>query len=123
MLSKNFKAGKYYIGDLCYVIPNEEWEKLIDEDMFGTEKQLYKGRSILTDYTANGDGIFNDYKKYYAVDSGMIGIVSCEDIDVNYAKNYPKAPCLGHLIKFKEDFTVIIIDGIFKFGDIIIDTN
>ncbi|EQC1535559.1 hypothetical protein ACY1J9_001390 [Clostridium botulinum] len=122
MLSKNFKKGKYYIGDPCYVVEkHKDWLKLLeDTDYFKEKDQFYKGYSILGGGTAYGDGgVYEDNEgREYSVDAGLIGIIPIEAID----KECKSIEWLGNIIDFDDDFTVEIENGIFKFGDIVIDT-
>ena len=57
-MSVNFKAGKYYVGDPCYVVKDHNvWIKLLDDtDYFQNENQTYKGQTIFAEGTAHGDG-------------------------------------------------------------------
>ena len=60
-------AGKYYIGDLCYVMSDAEWEEFcsitIDgHNVIDGEFQLKDGRRFATYGTAFGDGVYSDLK-------------------------------------------------------------
>ncbi|APR02385.1 hypothetical protein RSJ2_3982 (plasmid) [Clostridium botulinum] len=121
MFSKNFKKGKYYIGDPCYAVKEQkDWSKLLDDtDYFEAENQFYKGYPILGGGTAYGDGIYKDNEgRKYSVDAGLIGIMPIEAID----KECENIERLGNIIDFDNNFITEIKDGIFKFGDIVIDT-
>lgn len=113
-----FKAGKYYIGDLCYVVKeHSDWMKLLeDTNYFQNENQSYKGYSIFAESTAHGDGVYYDQDgREYGVDAGIIGIMPVEVIESD-GKG-------GNIIEFKEDFEVETIElGVFKFGNIVINT-
>jgi len=112
-----FKAGKYYVGDLCYVVEkHEDWMQLLnDTDYFRNDNQSYKGYPIFVASTAHGDGTFHDqFDNKYAVDAGIIGIMPFEAIE--------KEGKGGNIIDFKEDFEVVTAHGIFYIGDIKIDT-
>lgn len=121
MFSKKFKKGKYYIGDLCYVVEkHDDWMELLEKtNYFRNENQEYKGCPILAGSTAYGDGIYADNKgRTYCVDAGIIGIMPIECID----KKHDNIENLGNIVDFEEDFDVLIEDGIFRFGDISINT-
>jgi len=112
-----FKAGKYYVGDLCYVVDkHEDWMQLLnDTDYFRNENQSYKGYPIFASSTAHGDGRYYDqFNREYGVDAGIIGIMPVEAIE--------KEGKGGNVIEFKEDFDVVTAHGIFYIGDIKIDT-
>jgi hypothetical protein len=114
-----FEPGKYYIGDLCYVINNENWDKLLnDTEYFQNEYQEFKGQQIFACSTVYGDGIFYDNNDTsYPVDAGILGIMPYDLIDDKKGiKN-------GSVVTFDEDFEVFEENGIFTFGNIEIDTN
>ena len=118
-MSKEFKAGRYYIGDLSYVITDQSWEHLFKaENFIESQKQIFKVHPIFTRNTAYGDGEFRDQKgRRYAVDSGTFGIMPSEAIE----KPIPLK--LGHIVIFKQDFKADYKNGVFTFGDIVIDTK
>lgn len=90
-----FKAGKYWIGDPCYVnFEGYTWQH----------------------GTAYGDGVFVDQKgREYGVDGGSLGIVAIEYVG--------KEADGGHFIEFKKDFKCSYAKGVFHFGHVRIDTN
>ena len=125
-----FKAGKYYIGDLCYVIPYEpvdEWEEFcnltMDED---TGKCLdgefpWKGGKLWCNRTFYGDGVYNDQDDHqYGVDAGLIG---CIPFELCTERNETKMKRLGRVVEFDKPFTCAYNEGVFKIGHILIDTS
>lgn len=69
--------GKYYIGDLCYVLGDDVYDKVFGEQ--GYEGGLYKQEGtanfFLVDNTAYGDGLYiGSDRREFAVDAGIIGI-------------------------------------------------
>lgn len=115
---KQFKAGKYYVGDLCYVVKEEgEWDKLLeDTNYFENDNQTYNGCPIFAKSTVFGDGeYFDQDDRSYLVDAGIIGIMPFEIIEGKVNR--------GHIIEFNTDFEVSAKDGVFTFGNIVIDTN
>lgn len=114
---EKFKAGKYYVGDLCYVITDENWDKLLDEtDCLESENQTFKGEKIASHGTYCGDGSYEDQKgRKYSVDAGIIGIMPAHLMEDTSDG--------GQVIEFKEDFTFEYDDGIFYIGDIEINTK
>lgn len=121
MSSKQFKKGKYYIGDPCYVIKEyDEWNNLLKEtNFFDEEKEhSYRGLPMLASRTAYGDGCYEDNKgREYSVDAGLLGIIPLAAIDKNVLTSEE------NIIDFKKDFIVTIDDGIFEFDNIVIDTR
>ena len=117
-----FKAGDYYVGDLCYVLSDGDYDSLLDisvssNNMFQWEGE-FNGYPVFVAPTEYGDGVYvdNDDDEYF-VDSGTIGIVPVEMINTNNRAD------LGHIISFETDFEVYYDDGIFIFGDLVIDTK
>jgi hypothetical protein len=120
---EKFKAGKYYIGDLCYIF-NKSWSDILEiSNYFKVGKFSFKGIEMYADRTAYGDGGFKDnFKNSYCVDSGSIGIAPIEalDIDKIIIKDIEN---LGNIVEFSDDFYVESKNGYFKFGNIIIKTS
>jgi len=112
-----FKAGTYYVGDLCYVISDDNWDKLLDETNYLENDNLtFKGESIWSHGTCYGDGSYTDQKgRKYGVDAGIIGIMPAHLRDDENEND--------NIITFEKDFEVSYEDGVFLFGDIQIDTG
>ena len=70
-------AGKYYIGDLCYVLGNDVYRNVFGGTGYsaGIYEEKQTDRTFLVTQTAYGDGEFlaTDGKKF-AVDAAIIGI-------------------------------------------------
>ena len=120
-MSVIFKAGKYYVGDLCYVINDKHWDELGEKtNWFQNDEQFeFKGKTVFVSHTAYGDGRFNDYQgREYFVDAGLIGVIPFDIIDDGKTGNG------GQIIEFEKDFYASCSDkGIFKIGNITIDTS
>lgn len=125
-----FPAGRYFVGDPCYVIADKNWDELIkNTGCFGLNENMdvinwydgvfyYTGKKCFANGTAYGDGVFQDNAgRRYGVDAGLIGIVPVGATDDN------NSSWCGHFIAFEENFIVYENDGIFYFGNIKIDTN
>jgi len=122
-------AGRYYIGDLCYVM-HSEWDEACA--MFfpprhegrGLEGEftLKDGRRFASFGTAWGDGeYYNNMGTSHGVDSGSIGCILVADIQDN---TYPNIERLGAVVEFTEPFEVQKIDrGLLKFGHVEIETD
>lgn len=126
-------AGKYYIGDLCYVM-RDEWTEMCDLFFQGRgdhgcnegEFNLKDGRRFANFNTAYGDGTYFDQSgREYGVDAGCIGCVRIEDIhQSNPANSIANSIELGHVIEFEHPFTCYADDrGLLVFGDVQIDTD
>lgn len=124
-------AGKYWIGDPCYVFPHDgpmenKWDELLVEvDYFNRPYgELDEGRiKVWAAPTAYGDGVYaSNHDKVFGVDAGVIGIVPQETVDY-LGRTDNDLDELGLFIEFKESFWVDCVDqGYFSFGHIIINT-
>ena len=125
-------AGKYYIGDLCYVMGDEEWDDFCGVTISGNEClqgefEMPDGRKFATYSTAWGDGLYKDqYGNRYGVDAGLIGCIKLDDIK---ADKYSNIEDLGSVFEFKEDFTTSggrgdrDWDGVIRIGNVRINTD
>jgi len=123
-------AGKYYIGDLCYVMTDEEWEQLctLTAPRMGTwgkstqgEFELADGRKFACYDTKWGDGVYHDEIGHsYSVDAGLIGCILVSDIKAN---KYDNLLDLGAIVEFDEPFVTSEHTGLIQFGYIVIETN
>jgi len=120
------KAGKYYVGDLCYVM-HDAWHEFCEltiEDHVCKDGQftLKDGREFAFRQTAYGDGTYTDQLgRMYYVDAGLIGCILYDDIDFTDELNDTKG---GQVIEFTEDFEVEYDSGLISFGsDLLIETD
>ena len=119
-------AGKYYIGDLCYVMDTEEWRELCNIIIKGPrildgEFELPDGRRFAIYSTAHGDGEYYDqYGHTYSVDAGSIGCILMSDIR---ARKYDNLLDLGAILEFTEPFETGTHKGQLEFGHVLIDTD
>ena len=115
-------AGKYYIGDPCYVMRNR-WDEVC-EKMFepGYKDDFIEidGHKMWVHSTSYGDGIYPSNKHIaFMVDAGLIGAVPlelCDDPDeteVSYAA----------IITVEKDLECEYRDGVFSIGEYVIDTR
>ena len=124
-------AGRYYIGDLCYVMSDEEWDEVCsitikDNKCIEGEFNLKDGRRFALYGTAWGDGLYNDqYGHSYSVDSGTIGCILESDIK----ENIDDILQLGALIDMNTSFVTSggrgepDWEGIIQFGTVMIETS
>lgn len=80
------QAGKYYVGDLCYVMTDAEWDQFCKITINGHrcldgEFEMPDGRKFASYGTRYGDGLYADqFGNRYGVDAGLIGCIRVEDI-------------------------------------------
>jgi len=122
--------GTYYIGDLCYVM-DDVWDDVcatlfqhaekgsVDEGGF----RLHNNQDVefVSFNTLYGDGTYLDQQgRKYPVDSGGIGCVSVDHIDIT---NVHAQPSLGNIITFDKPFLCERVGGTIYFGKIVIETD
>ena len=123
-------AGKYYVGDLGYVIPDSYWDELCSK-AFPEAGVMKQGLHTVADQqlviftTAYGDGTYYDQmQREYCVDSGTIGCISCNSLAAMGAELTKVIEDeLGQIIEFSEDFSCYYSDGTARFGLIAISTG
>lgn len=125
-------AGKYYVGDLCYVMTDKEWDTFCSITIKGNECldgefEMPDGRKFATYGTAWGDGEYKDqYGNRYCVDAGLIGCIRMEDIR---AEKYENIESLGAVHTFDTDFVTgggrghADWHGTIQFGRVAIETD
>jgi hypothetical protein len=96
------KAGTYYIGDLCYVLGDDDatWAEVRNHIQTGGEHCLSNGTEIAVYSTHYGDGVYEDNAAHgYTVDSGSLGCVRVEDLTDGADTEG------GRIVTFAEDFS------------------
>ncbi len=141
-----FKKGTYYIGDLGYVFNQKSWDEVMEltfpnyqnsNNVVQVEGELYlkDGRQFAIFGTAHGDGGYPLYeRKSYpslygeptysrwkniegvGVDSGSIGCMRIEDLDMSEDSFY------GYEVNLN-DFSPYSKGGDMYFGDIRVNTK
>lgn len=130
-----FAPGTYYIGDPCYVIPNDEWMEYLDtypkypppDPGYGWIDGIavnYKGHKCWHSGTAYGDGSYHDNEGCeYGVDAGIIGIIPLAVCDPKQVEDI-ETNGLGRIVKFPNRFKVYVeADCTFHFGHLSIVTD
>ena len=123
-------AGRYYIGDLCYIM-HDAWDEVCDlffppHEPEGRGHQgeftLKDGRRFASFNTAWGDGTYrSSINTLHCVDSGSIGCIRVEDIrDNTYSAE--RIAELGAIVDFAEPFQVSEDQGLLTFGHVLIET-
>jgi len=122
---QKLKAGKYYIGDPCYLF-GESWSEVCDILFSDVSPQLFKCDTMLMGGTAYGDGAYlGSNGNLHWVDSGTIGILPISLINIDNKETIEgieKSEGM-HIVEFEKDFDASIENGVFVFGDIVIDTQ
>ena len=120
-------AGRYYVGDLCYVM-HDRWDEACNVTLHGGivlngTFNLPDGKRFAMFSTQWGDGSYsgNDGNNY-CVDSGSIGCILLSDITDKEHKHSIESK-LGHVHDFAEPFRVSENEGVIKIGHIHIDTD
>ncbi|KAJ1479555.1 hypothetical protein T484DRAFT_1749072 [Baffinella frigidus] len=96
--------GKYYVGDLCYVLGDKAHDELCKmcwpEGRFASDGTFAKGihgKTILSDGRTvvswecpYGDGAYEDQNgRFYMVDSGWLGITLLEGLEEQWEHPHP----------------------------------
>lgn len=121
-------AGKYYVGDLCYVM-HPEWKEACDLFFAGRndhgcndgEFNLSDGRRFASFGTKWGDGTYySQFGHTFGVDAGLIGCIKVSDISESEIENISD----GAVIDFNEPFECSVNeDGLIKIGFVEIPTG
>lgn len=117
------KAGKYYVGDLCYVM-HDKWDAFCEQTIVGHDvldgEFVVGGVNVATYCTKYGDGVYTDKEgRQYPVDAGLIGCINVEDIAPTELENLH----LGNVIEFAKPFNACSRNGVIYFGEVEIDTG
>ena len=119
------KAGKYFIGDICYVL-SSRWDEVCDLIIDGNVCKdgvfaLSDGTEFAIFGTAHGDGYYYDQMNNgYPVDSGSIGCVlfdKIDDIDTEYLERS------GRVLDIPNDFEACAENGVIFIGPVTINTG
>lgn len=108
-------AGKYVLGDPCYVVPDKDWGDLLAScNYFNQPVGSVGDFKVLSFGTKWGDGCYRDNNgNIYPVDAGMIGLVPFA---------YAEIESDSVIVSFSEPTLCQNDDGILKFGSYVIDT-
>jgi hypothetical protein len=119
-------AGKYYIGDLCYVM-SDDWDEVCeltikDCKVINGEFEMKDGRRFAMYSTKYGDGLYrSNIGTKHAVDSGTIGCILVDNI-IDIPK-FEVDGKLGTVVTIDRSFSTAERDGLIVFGDVIINTD
>jgi hypothetical protein len=114
-------AGKYWIGDPCYVIDDTLWDEFVKVSLHNHKSvpvTEFEGLEMFADGTSYGDDVYPGTNGFeYGVDSGMLSVVP-----VALCENAHAEDC-GTFVEFKKPFEAYEENGVFHFGHIDIDTR
>ena len=124
-------AGNYYIGDLCYVFNDADWDEICSltikgHECLSGEFQMKDGRRFAMYSTKFGDGLYRDqFGNKYGVDSGTIGCVLVEHASRNERCTEEDMAKLGAVVEFKYAFSTQgdRESGLIMIGSTTIDTG
>ena len=108
-----FGPGKYFIGDICYAMPDEKYGRVWG-DKYDYDDGFYEKEGFAVYGTAFGDGCFEGTDgRSYGVDAGVLGIV-----DIGKEQRYDDAELngLGKIVEVKDSLIMNCDDnGNFEF--------
>lgn len=131
VLTVNVPAGDYWIGDPCYTVPGGEWSDWLDATDFEDNDGILcaelghgTGKFAVGVPTMYGAGGYDQSGRVFGVDSGLIGLVSdewvqlCGDIhDEEPGIRYQFTSATNFVVSYDQDTGVITI------GDVVICTG
>jgi hypothetical protein len=127
---KTLPPGRYYIGDLCYVM-RPEWPEVVTclypdhltEEMKEGVHTLMDGRKFAIYSTAYGDGTYNSsVATTFDVDSGTIGAILVQDITDEEVTPEWMAK-VGGIFDFRHRLETSSNNGTLEFGRVVIFTS
>ena len=115
--------GEYWIGDPCYIVPDDWWMQLLQTSDYLQCPGKIDGVEVVAFRTYYGDGVYKDnLGNKYGVDAGLLGVV-----DIRQAKKagwkVPVGETSGHTFKFKVGFKAYSHNGVITFGHVSIKTR
>ena len=124
--SVKLPPGEYIIGDPCYHVPDDQWDRVLDESNFFEDQcwatfTTHDGRTghVIAFSTKYGDGVYSDQNgRQYGVDAGLIGIIAVDDLDPASIDLE-----LAHQVEFVQSFHCEAEGGRLMFGRVTIDTD
>ena len=117
------KAGKYYVGDPCYVLGDKAHKELCKMCFPTGNTTGIEGKSVLSDgrivvsfNCPHGDGVYGDQSGMsYMVDSGWLGITLLEGLEEQWKHPHTHMKeetmteyigRLGHIVEYDSEFNV-----------------
>lgn len=136
-MKQTMKAGTYYIGDPLIVVEDRNlWIEFIESVMEFPNTIKFSSKSGISFHaylTCYGSGKFFDNEgQSYQVISGLLGIVSKEDVlkmadeEIITQLSDEHPPYFGRFVTFEEDFDVVFpfdSQDAHQFGHLVIETG
>lgn len=127
-------AGRYWVGDLCYVMQDPTdtiWQEfcnltcLPNGEVRDGKTTLANGLTVWAATTMFGDGTYRDYEGYrYPVDAGLIGCVDLDELTNKLHQPTADDLKLGRIVVMDKPFRCERDeDGTFFIGDVTIETG
>ena len=126
-------SGTYIIGDPSYQVKEENWylwnmdfETVGAQPVDSNQKRQpyvfeYKDKLVCCCRTSYGDGVYYDqHDRQYGVDTGQIAAIP---IEISELESNKCNTGLGHVMEFKNEFSIDYKDSIISIGDIKINTK
>lgn len=116
------KAGKYYVGDLCYILDGNgyDWIDVLEQNDYFSYSDYFEYKKVqgFCSPTMYGDGAYYDLDGHeFLVDAGIIG---CWPMSALPAGASTKG---GHVVDFLDDFTCDMDNhGVIYIGHLEIET-
>lgn len=127
------EAGTYYVGDLCYVLSEDDYDEIVCTFQYNDgEVYTINGFTFAWAHTAYGDGCYTDSEgNHYPVDAGLIGILRVDDhpeflqelLAHNASLKEDGWEWKRNLFTFNEEFFIEFSDGVFNINGNIIHTD
>ena len=116
-------AGRYYVGDLCYVM-KPEWDEALQASDYGEGVfALADGRRFAIFGAAYGDGQYPcSNGASIGVDSGTVGCIRIADISDPKVQDEAELNRLGTVVVFCDEFGCGSDNGVLFFGGVAVDT-
>lgn len=115
--------GKYYIGDICYVLDDDVYTGVWGKAKYANGVYEVDGNKFAVHMTAYGDGEYMGSNKIsYCVDAGNIGIVPIKLCKANSEQDIEETE-LGSFYESDKEVHFRCYDGDFWIDDINIDTT
>ena len=104
MFKATFGPGKYFIGDICYALPDEVYDNVWGKK-YKYEDGSYEAEGFAVHRTAYGDGCYHGSDGVdYAVDAGVLGITKIDD-DQRYDNSTLND--LGKIVEVRESISIM----------------
>lgn len=121
-------AGEYYIGDPSYALDGRQWAKFFAlQKAAGGDAFIYEGHrcyahEVAGDYGAYSLEVYSSGNEHSMlnIDKGVYGILPAELVEQIGRNDFWEEEMIKE--DFKEDFLVGCHEGLFRFGELAMDT-